>query len=343
MSRRRNQKAGTPQKPEEKKELPVVEEAAQIEETDVPAVEQEAESPVETKTLPDSPEPEAAPAEESTQQGEAAIAKKTDIKMIVFGAIVLIFALIGLVSSIVFVTNGVGKLIQQDSKQEEYEWLVTPIVLQDPPQFESPADMADSTIITAGVWRLIMNEDTSKYPVDDLNFITVPASDIEVQIKALFGDVSYTHQTVGDSTLMIMYDEQNNTYVFPAVPHVLAYTPQVQSVEKPEDGTVILTVGYIPPGPVWQGDSEGNRYQPSAEKVMEITLKADDNGDWKIYSLTSAEGQPTLPEESDVISEEDLTDPAAEPEVSEPAEETSEADPSSEQSVSEEESTDSAE
>lgn len=210
---------------------------------------------------------------------------KASRKMLIFGGVVLIFAVIGLISTIWFLSHTAVKLAGNNKEKSRYEWLITPVVLQDPPTFESPDKLIDSTIITAGVWRLIMNEDTSKYPADQMNFISVPQSDIEVQIKALFGDVKYTHQSVGDTELFITYDEENKCYVFPAVPHVLAYTPEVQEIVK-EDDKIILTVGYIPPGPVWQGDASGNKYSPAAEKVMTYTLQVSEKGDPKIYSVT---------------------------------------------------------
>lgn len=261
----------------------------------VPAAENEAaaETPAEARQEEFKEEQKEEPeAPAATEGGEAVLpaARRTagDIRMIVFGAIVLVFAVIGVIASVVTVGRGVASLIRQDSVREDYEWLVTPLVLQDPPQFESPEDATDSTVITAGVWRLIMNSDTSVYPADSMNFITVPATDIEVQIRALFGEVEYTHQTVGDSELLIMYDAENNSYIFPAVPHVLSYTPEVESIEKPDSETVVLTVGYIPPGPVWQGDTTGNSYRPGAEKEMEITLKKAEDGSMTIYALKSA-------------------------------------------------------
>ena len=171
---------------------------------------------------------------------------KNSRKMLIFGGIVLIFAVIGVIATVLFLSRTAVQLAGNNREKDTYEWLITPVVLQDPPTFESPDKLIDSTIITAGVWRLIMNEDTSKYPADQMNFISVPQSDIEVQIKALFGDVKYTHQSVGDTELLITYDEENKAYVFPAVPHVLAYTPEVQEIQK-EDDKIVLTVGYIPP------------------------------------------------------------------------------------------------
>lgn len=306
------------------------EESQPVDEPQEPAAETPAEQP-EKQPAPAEPAPQ--PLQEAAVRKDSA--QKGDWKMIAFGAVVLVFAVIGLISTITLVSSGVASLIRQDSRQEEYEWFITPLVLQDPPQFESPEELTDSTIITAGVWRLIMNEDTSKYPADDMNFITVPATDVEVQIRALFGDVDYTHQSVGDSTLMITYEEESGSYVFPASPHVLAYTPDVQEIERTEDGKIILTVGYIPPGPVWQGDTEGRRYQPSADKVMEITLTEDEDGNLTIYSLTGENGQ-LLPEAS---SPDEVSEPAGssaeEPSESAPAEESSAEESAAEDSTAE--------
>ena len=219
----------------------------------------------------EAPEPVPIPPEDPVTQElpvQEAAKPKGDRGMVIFGGIVLLFAVFGLICSIVLATKGIHKLMEKPDQDGEYEWLLTPLVLQDPPQFASPEKAADSTLITAGVWRLIMNEDLSKYPMDSMNFITVPASDIEVQIKALFGDARYTHQSVGDTELLIIYDEANRAYEFPAVPHVLAYTPDVEEIVEEGQDTLLVTVGYIPPGPVWQKDTSGNSYQPAAEKQM---------------------------------------------------------------------------
>ena len=218
-----------------------------------------------------------------------AVEAKSSRKMVIFGGAVMLFAVIGIVATIWFLSRTLMGVIGNDREKESFEWMITPVVLQDPPTFDDPGELIDSTIITAGVWRLIMNEDTSKYPADQMNFITVPQSDIEVQIKAIFGDVKYTHQSVGDTELLIAYDEENKSYIFPAVPHVLAYTPEVQEIEEQGEFTV-LTVGYIPPGPVWEGDVNGKKYRPSAEKIMTYTLYRSEKGEWRLYSVKGTVG-----------------------------------------------------
>lgn len=208
-------------------------------------------------------------------------------KKMVFGGVILVFAVIGLVASIIFVVNLIGNIASGSREKEEMAWFISPVVMQDPPPFESPDKATNTTIITAGVWRLIMTQDTSKYPIDEFNFITVPQSDIEVQIKQLFGDVDYTHETVGDTELMITYNSEAKSYIFPATPHVLPYTPKVEEVKKVDD-SYVLTVGYIPPGLAWQGDVTGKKYEPEPEKMMEYTLKENEKGEYQIYAVANA-------------------------------------------------------
>ncbi len=208
-------------------------------------------------------------------------------KKMVFGGVVLVFAVIGLIASLIFVVNLIGNIASGSKEKEEMEWFISPLVMQDPPPFESPDQATNTTIITAGVWRFIMTQDTSKYPIDEFNFITVPQSDIEVQIRQLFGDVQYTHETVGDTELMITYNSETKSYIFPATPHVLPYTPRVEDVQKVDDGYV-LTVGYIPPGLSWQGDVTGKKYEPEPEKFMEYTLKVNEAGEYQIYAIANA-------------------------------------------------------
>lgn len=216
--------------------------------------------------------------------------KSSPKRMMIFGAVVLIFAVIGLVATITAAAKGIAYLMDNSKQKGELEWLITPVVMQDPPTFENPDKLTNTTLITAGVWRLIMNEDTSRYPADEFNFITVPQSDIEVEIKTLFGDVTYTHETVGDTELMITYDSENKCYIFPAVPHVLPYTPDVQKITANEDGSLTLEVGYIPPGLVWEGDVEGRKYRPQPDKVMIYTLvKEDGKENYQIYSVSNPE------------------------------------------------------
>ena len=269
--------------------------------------------------------------------------KSSPKKMLVFGAVVLVFAVIGLIATISAAARGIAGLLDNSKQKEELEWLITPVVMQDPPAFESPDKMTNTTIITAGVWRLIMNEDTSRYPVDDFNFITVPQSDIEVQIKALFGDVEYTHETVGDTELLITYDSENKCYIFPAVPHVLPYTPDVQEIKTNEDGSLTLTVGYIPPGLIWEGDTDGYKYQPDPEKIMEYTLVAgSDKGEYRLYSISNVATGQDLHNNMSGPSIDTSSEPESEPEVSSETESSGESS-SEENSEPAEESSESAE
>ena len=227
-----------------------------------------------------SPSPKSPPA-------KTAESNRTGKKVVIFGAVVLVFAVIGLVTTLRFGISAVGDAINHTKEKAAFSTMILPLVMQDPPPFSSPSEATDTTIITAAVWRLIINEDISKYPADEFNFLSVPQGDIEVQIRELFGNVTYTHQTVGDSSFMINYDEENKTYIFPATPYIMSYSPEIQKIEKTENG-YILTVGYLPPGLSWQGDLDGNAYQPEADKIMYYTVVRDADKNYTIQSISAS-------------------------------------------------------
>jgi len=225
-----------------------------------------------------------APKKEAALTDKKAAPKKGGKKTVVFGGVILLFAVIGLITSLRFVVLSAGDMLNHTKEKESFALLVTPLVLQDPPTFASPEEAADSTIITAAAWRLIMQGDIAKYPVDEFNFITVPQSDIEVQIKALFGEVEYKHQSVGDTQMRITYSRSDKSYTFPARPYVMSYTPRVEEIRKITETEYCLTVGYISPGLSWESDLDGETYHSEPEKIMNYTVIKEDSG-YRIYAI----------------------------------------------------------
>lgn len=226
----------------------------------------------------------AAPKTAVSKKSEAAAKRPGSKKTVLFGGIILLFAVIGLVTTLRFTISAAGDMLNHTKEKEAFARLVTPLVLQDPPEFTNPEEAADSTIITAAAWRLIMQGDIAKYPVDEFNFITVPQSDIEVQIKALFGEVEYKHQSVGDTQMRITYSRSDKSYTFPARPYVMSYTPVVEEIRKITETEYCLTVGYISPGLSWESDLDGESYHSEPEKIMLYTVMKTESG-YQVYAI----------------------------------------------------------
>lgn len=215
---------------------------------------------------------------------------KLSRKSIVFGTIVLIFAVIGVIATAFAATRVTVDLIENKSQKEVLKRHVFPLVILDPPAFESIDKLDQQTILAAGIWDFIMFEDKSKYDKDDLGNMNVPATDIETHIIKVFGqNAPIAHQELADSEMQILYDEENKMYSIPASANMMTYIPEIEKVER-ENDLYTVTVGYVPSGPVWEGDLNGKKYQPDPDKYLKYILKktAKDS-----YIITAVQEEPT--------------------------------------------------
>lgn len=199
------------------------------------------------------------------------------------GVLVFIFAVIGVITTIVFSVSGIGDLISRKGLKGKIEDAVYPLVIVDVPEFSEVSKLDPKTVITAGIWEFIIHhEDLQKYERDEYGTMVVPEVDIEPYIRALFGsDVEIEHQMIPDTEFFIPYDEENKTYLIPESPQLLPYAPEILSVSQ--DGKDYqVEVGYILPGPFWDLDrNKGGEYS----KTMIYTLKKVDKDSFIILSV----------------------------------------------------------
>ena len=78
-------------------------------------------------------------------------------------------------------------LVNNQKEKEYFEQFIYPLVILDPPPFDSISALDQKTILTAGVWNFIINADKTDYVVDEYGTISVPQVDIEVYCNQLFG------------------------------------------------------------------------------------------------------------------------------------------------------------
>ena len=206
-------------------------------------------------------------------------------KTAVFGFIVLIFAVIGLVATIRFVTQTTYDIIDNKGQKTAFQQFIYPMVMLDPPPFDDVQKLEPTTVLTAAIWNLVLNEDTEKYPKDEFNFMQVPQTDVEAYAAKLFGTgLKLTHQSVGDAEFTFEYDADLKTYTVPSTIVMPQQMPRVQKIER--DGNIYrLTVDYIPTGSLWAMDEDGKKYEPNPTKTMLYLLKK--NGD--SYQLTGVQ------------------------------------------------------
>lgn len=211
-------------------------------------------------------------------------------RVAVFGTIILVFAIIGVIATVITATKVTMNLVENKSQKEELKRHVFPLVILDPPSFDSIDKLDPQTILQAGIWDFIMFEDKTKYEKDDLGNMSVPATDIETHIFKVFGkSAAIQHQEISDSELQILYDEENKTYSIPAAANMMTYVPEIEKVEKQGD-LFTVTVGYVPSGPIWEGDINGKKYQPDPDKSLKYVLKKTGKAS---YIITAVKEIPT--------------------------------------------------
>ncbi len=214
---------------------------------------------------------QSAPEQERAEKTKKPV--RTSRRVAIFGTFILIFAIIGIISTVITATRVTMDLVENKSQKEELKHHVFPLVILDPPAFDSIDKLDASTILEAGIWDFIMYADKAKYDKDDLGNMSVPATDIEIHITKVFGKSAVIqHQEISDSELQILYDEESKTYSIPSSANLVTYVPDIEKVEKQGD-VFTVTVGYIPSTPAWQGDVNGQTYQPEPDKSLKYVLK----------------------------------------------------------------------
>lgn len=200
----------------------------------------------------------------------------------VFGVIVFVFAVIGIISVVGFGIKYIRSFTDGGNKQAEFIEAVYPAVIMDIEAFQNGNDLPSSQVITASVWKLIMSGDIERYD-RTFDIISVPAVDIEAVATKLFDTEFYSieHQTVGSGDLKFYYNEESKTYNIPAKPMLFSYKPSISALSK--DGDIYtVEVNYIQEQPSFM--EENSRFDSDISKTVKFRLKLQDN-DYSILSM----------------------------------------------------------
>lgn len=238
---------------------------------------------------------------EEAVEAAAMTATKADKKFELLGIAMFVFALIGVVATVYFAVIGIINLVSRKALKEDIQTAVYPLVVTDVPTFDDLKMLDSKTVVATGIWHFIMNEeDMDKYARDAYGTLTVPAVDIDVHIKQVFGeDVPITHQMIPDTEFYIPYDEETECYLIPENPQIMPYAPTVLDVSK-QGGYYVAEIGYILPGPFWNVD-ENLEEEPS--KTMVYTLEKVGKDTYIVISVQPT-GESVLPESGEEVGDE---------------------------------------
>lgn len=199
------------------------------------------------------------------------------------GALMVALATIGLITLLVLLINFAVSFFSDDRQKQEFETLIYPVVMLDPPTF-SRAEQADNTmLVKASIWNAVINEGKEKYTDPTSGLLIVPTTDIEKYCAKLFGPgISLGYTSFGDVITPYTYLEDQSAYEVPLEGSSGMYTPKVIKITR--DGQKYqLLVGYIPPGFAW-GNSGGEEVP---DKFMIYTLTKE-SGNYYLVSVSDA-------------------------------------------------------
>lgn len=191
------------------------------------------------------------------------------------GCIIALLAAIGLVTVVISAVNGVGSAVEKAKNYEEYEKILTPVVLIDPDNFDDVTKADMSQLIEISIWSLLksdINPDTFESTESGL---LIPKSAVEEEFIELFGtEITPVHATIDGYGLEFPYDAKTETYTVPLTGVTPIYTPKVVDKTTSSD-TVVLTVACLA-GDAWEQGENGDMIEPTPDKYIKITLREKD-------------------------------------------------------------------
>lgn len=223
------------------------------------------------------------------------------------GLLITVLAIIGLVTVIVAGVGAAKKAVDKAKNIDEYNRMLTPVVMNDPDEFDDITKANQSQLIDISIWSILKsNISPDKYEYSDSGML-IPEADVTAEYEKLFGtEVTPVHATLNGYGYEFTYDAAKKMYTIPLTGVVPTFTPDVVNVSK-KSGSIILIVGYLA-GDQWAQNDEGDMVAPEPDKYMRITLREKD-GSYYISSL-KATASPEVA--TTVASENTTTAPATE-------------------------------
>jgi len=213
-------------------------------------------------------------------------------RRIITGAVFSVLALIGVLSIISGVVKTGIKILDNSEEKQEYNNLLTTLVMYDPLPFETP-DTADQRVLLASsLWATIMNEDMSVYETNEFGETLLPAVDVNKHFAKVFGtQVQLTHGTFTDSDVEFVYNEEKRAYVIPATNFPTGFAPQVEKI-KTSFSEKTVTVGYLSPRTSWADTGER-----TVSKYVDYIFEKQDS-QYALVAIRESEMKVELPQVS---------------------------------------------
>ncbi|MDR0223111.1 MAG: hypothetical protein LBI38_06235 [Oscillospiraceae bacterium] len=179
----------------------------------------------------------------------------------------MFFSIIGVISTVRFVSGVVGDIADKKALKNEFALFVYPVVINDPPAYDSVDNLPSVTIITCAIWKIILTGNTANYE-RDLGQMRIPAVDVELSARSIFGTGSFTHENAGNFEVHFVYAEEENTYLVPENPVFLSYSPVISEITNIGE-LYTVTVEYMAASPL---SIAGIEFENKPIKTMVYTI-----------------------------------------------------------------------
>lgn len=162
------------------------------------------------------------------------------------------------------------------SDLKQFDDLISPIVMQDPPEFNEHSPLPQDIIAKSAVWDTAIEKNKSGGTFNKDQKLIISMDEIQKSCKKLFGkSADFSDQNALKSNFF-EFDSANNQFLVDAVSGVDNYAPLTLNARS-IGNEIVLQVGYFLPSD--QFDNNMNKlYQPKIEKTKTYKLKRN-----KIY------------------------------------------------------------
>lgn len=187
-----------------------------------------------------------------------------------FAVFVVIMAIIGVISSVKFISNGINYIMDNTSLKNEFARFLLPVVANDIAPFENESEISNSAKVSCAIWNIYVNKETEDYTNPNTGDLNIPEYDVSISCKEIFGSgSSITHQSVGAGDTRFAYDPNNHIYICSSKMRYLNYAPRITGMTE-NNGTYVLSVDYLPPS-LTMGTVD-TAIEVTADKTMEYTI-----------------------------------------------------------------------
>lgn len=214
------------------------------------------------------------------------------------GAVLIGLAIIGTISLCSVLVNLGIRVLDNTRQKEAFEWKIYPLLMFDPAAFEDPNQLEEVFILKTALWSTLL-ENRTKYDYDEQGMLLVPASDLDVAAKSLYGEgVVLKHQTISeDYDFFYLYNEETKTYSVPIMGQTASYVPEVVQISK-KGNIYTLIVGYVAPTTLWNVSEDGSS-ESVPDKYLYYDLEKIGNGEFIIKAVRRIPAEE-LPEDLEV-------------------------------------------